>query len=355
MSGLQQTNYTSSSNGPSCPCCLFFTDDLFLPPSERADALVEANNDGKDDNSTAGEPMSPLACWELLTQSKSSDNQEFPIPAVVDTHGHAHLNRDSQDVYALSTYASIVSLTCAVEPTDWKACLDYAAVSPHRMAAIGVHPWYLADLPVSWLTDLESLLKEHPGCMVGEIGLCKMARFVRTYAAGKQAALQLQREVFFQQLKLAGKYRRPVSIHCVNQQGVLLEVLKEEKNNLPPAMALHSFSGTAHQVKQLLQWESSLKLSSPLLYFGFSHAINYVMSTSEKARRQGCLAIRQVPPDRLLAESDVHSDADVAVGTAGAVAYLAWALDEPLAAVADRTRLNGLRFLQKLDVTTATK
>jgi Tat protein secretion system quality control protein TatD with DNase activity len=50
------------------------------------------------------------------------------------------------------------------------------------------------------------------------------------------------------------------------------------------------------------------------------------MSSSEKSRRQTIQAICQVPTNRLLAESDVHSSRHVAAGTAGAVAYIAWAL-----------------------------
>jgi TatD DNase family protein len=218
----------------------------------------------------------------------------------------------------------------------------------------------LEGLSETWLSDLETLLQKHPGAMVGEIGLCKVARFVRTYAAGKQAALQLQRDAFCQQLRLAARLERPVSIHCVNQQGVMLDILKElasseDGKRLPPAMALHSFTGTAHHVQQLLQWERGLKrLSSsnkePLLYFGFSHAVNFAMCTSAKSRRQGRQAVRQVPRDRLLAESDVHSDGNVAAGTAGAVAYIAWALSEPIQVVADLTRRNGLRFLRRLQL-----
>jgi Tat protein secretion system quality control protein TatD with DNase activity len=84
------------------------------------------------------------------------------------------------------------------------------------------------------------------------------------------------------------------------------------------------------------------------LYFGFSHAINCAMSTSEKSRRRGRYAIRAVPSDRLLAESDLHRDADVLGGTVAAVAYMAWALDESVEVVAERTARNGLRFLQCL-------
>ena len=340
-----------ASGQPPCPCCLFLAnDDLFLPPSETPqDTTVTTTSSThlqlfQEEEST--EPIKPIDCWETLLQKHVKDE----LPVVVDTHGHAHLVRDPESIYQTPSSDRVMSLTCAVEPDDWDGCLKYAASSPWRMAALGVHPWYLSNLKDTWLSDLEILLQQHPGCMVGEIGLCKMARFLRTYEKGKQAALELQRQVFTQQLRLAAKYQRPVTVHCVNQQGVLLEILKENQDNLPPAIGLHSFTGTAHHVKKLLEWEQSLKLSEPLLYFGFSHTVNYAMSTSDKSRRQGKEAIRQVPTDRLLAESDVHHDANVAAGTAGAVGYLSWARGESIEAISELTRRNGLQFLRHLHI-----
>ncbi|MBV5299493.1 MAG: hypothetical protein JZU64_15540, partial [Rhodoferax sp.] len=49
-----------------------------------------------------------------------------------------------------------------------------------------------------WLTDLETHLSEHPRLLVGEIGLCRMARFVREFPkdrGGEAAALELQKLV----------------------------------------------------------------------------------------------------------------------------------------------------------------
>jgi Tat protein secretion system quality control protein TatD with DNase activity len=348
------------SVAPPCPCCTIFTNtDFFLPPPTSRENGVEAS----ENQSTDGHALlSPRACWELLVTSHGNLVQNLPI--IVDSHGHAHLSRTQSnsskiqgpcddDIYFSPPSASrddksVVSLTCAVHPADWDACLEYAAASPFRIPALGVHPWYLAaDLPETWLADLERLLQQHPGCLVGEIGLCKMARFVRTFPQGKQAALLLQRTVFIQQLQLAAQYRRPVSVHCVDLQSVLLEVLREEQEHLPPCIALHSFSGTAQQVKMLLQWEASLERSEPLLYFGFSHVVNYAMSTSDKARVRGIEAVLQVPTDRLLAESDVHREDNVAVGTAGSISYIAWARQEHVLTISNCTRRNGLLFLSK--------
>jgi Tat protein secretion system quality control protein TatD with DNase activity len=424
----------------SCPCCSFFlsNNDLFLPAeSERRQEtgglfLLEEQNDDsrilkrnppKEEEEeeelsslihTAAAPssrnddmimMSTAQAWQLLRQEKKWPNREnttsdnhhhhHSLPIVVDTHGHAHLERDVSDdeqqqhssaqsaLYCLeeeeedtapappftqatetpTSTSSFISLTCAVQQADWDACLAYAASSEFRMAAIGIHPWYLSNLTDNWLGELERILQNHAGVMVGEIGLCKMARFLRTYAPGKAAALALQRNVFVQQLQLAAKYQRPVSIHGVQQQGVLLDIFKEQQQQLnpqkqiqqlllPPAMALHSFTGTAHQVKQLLAWESSLNLSSsqqPLLYFGFSHAVNHAMCSSEKSRRQGREAIRAIPRNRLLAESDLHVTRHILGGTVASIAHLAWALDTPdIVSVALQTRDNALRFFQRL-------
>jgi len=364
---------------PSCPCCQFLP-DLFLPSSLSDTVAAGGANAGTADqvdseDTQSSVPLSPSEAWEYLKLSSRSDGGDKETSSssimLVDTHGHAHLERPGEseaEVYGSgseqsgdersATECQIASLTCAVAPEDWEACLEYASQSRHRVAAIGLHPWYLDNLSETWYEDLEALIAEHPGCMVGETGLCKQARFVRTYEEGKKAALELQRSVFAKQLQLAAKYGRGVSIHCVNQQGVMFDVLKqlEETKQLPPVMAMHSFTGTAHHVQQLLKWEESLTGNSkssqqqPMLYFGFSHIVNYAMCSSEKARRQGRLAIRAVKRDRLLAESDVHSDADVARGTAGSVAYIAWALGESLESVAELTKRNGLRFLGRAHV-----
>jgi len=406
----------------ACPCCQIFADgggNWFLP----ADVTAAGGADREEGAALPRQPASlpspseatenslramveePRRAWKLLRQRGRS--------RLVDTHGHAHLERndesssklyrDDDDDDAPNTEkkhdvssSRMIRVSCAVERADWDACLAYAAQSPNHVAALGIHPWYLEGLVTTtddnneeeeqdsdqWLRQLEERLQQHPRVLVGEIGLCKQARFLRTYAKGKPAALELQRRVFVRQLELAVKYRRPVSIHCVNQQGVLLEIFRQHLcgGQLPPAVALHSFTGTAHHVQQLLKWEaevlsqktkkessspskeeassSSSSTTTPLLYFGFSHTVNYAMCSSDKARRQGLEAVRAVPRDRLLAESDVHAPRDVAVGTAGAIAYMAMALLEDgedaedadqvssmMLTVADLTTRNGLAFL----------
>ena len=336
-----------------CPCCCFLPESTFLPLSLIQQQEFEScGSSSKTINAVNALREIAAACNESRGGDDCDSERRILL---VDTHGHAHLDRERHETYidpeGEPCNVTIVALSCAVEESDWDKTLEYAAHSVSILPGLGVHPWYLADLSDTWLSDLEDLLLKHPAAIVGEIGLCKMARFVRTHPEGKQAALAQQRQVFKDQMRLAGRLQRPVSVHCVKQHGVLMKVLKElveEGAMFPTAIGMHSFTGTAHHVNDILRFESELFPGRRLFYFGFSHIVNYEMSTSEKSRRQGREAVCSVPSDRLVVESDVRAAQDVAVGTAGSVAYIAESLEKSILEVAQLTALNGLAFLNTL-------
>jgi len=138
----------------------------------------------------------------LTTMATTTMSDELNVPTsskmlivLVDMHGHAHLHREPDALYNYMVKegnhqtldkntntvaatvtavapAAIVSITCAVHPDDWESCLQYVAVAAaaaaaaetktttsglhHRVVpALGVHPWYLADLSDHWFEDLE--------------------------------------------------------------------------------------------------------------------------------------------------------------------------------------------------------
>jgi Tat protein secretion system quality control protein TatD with DNase activity len=82
-----------------------------------------------------------------------------------------------------------------------------------------------------------------------------------------------------------------------------------------------------------------------LFFFGFSHAVNYAMCTSDKSRRKGRDAVKAVPIDRIVVESDVHHLQDVLGGTIGAILYVAWSKQVSAVEIAERSARNGLKFL----------
>ncbi|KAL7467182.1 hypothetical protein ACHAXS_007435 [Conticribra weissflogii] len=440
----------------TCPCCSFLLKEgLFLPWNVEDDTFTSDHFSGGErvkieSTNTANEVMSPEEALRkiILENNQSSSGVTRNNLLLVDTHGHPHLNRDIQYAIDVSDESKkelninriiqqgVVSLACAVSPLDWDSALEYASQSSWSLPALGVHPWYLGDilsntttmttgpdpsentadvldiekyLNWEWLADLETHLSLHPHLLVGEIGLCKMAKFVREFPpekGGKATALKLQKLVFRRQVELAAKWSRPVSVHCVNMHGSFLEVLrdilKDAKRSakasggmkgerkasdrcavraaFPPAIAMHSFTGTAHHAKELLEFEKELlhpegvdasgrkrreqKLQSNgmesssvesnaeeddvLFYFGFSHIINHLMCTSEKARRKGVEAVRFIPSNRLLIESDVHAPEDVALGTAGALAFVAHIREEPIETLSYNCVRNGLKFLDSV-------
>jgi len=174
--------------------------------------------------------------------------------------------------------------------------------------------------------------------IVGEIGLCKCAKNLRGTKAERERGLARQRAIFDAQLKLASQLGRPASVHAVKQHAPLKAVLGAVAATPGFAVALHSFSGTAHHVKELLA------LVDYPLFFGFSHTINVAMNG-----RRGLAAlddaIRAVPEDRLLVESDVDDAAAARTATCRAVQLVATARGWTPARTASTTSANAMKWL----------
>ncbi|MCJ1417849.1 hypothetical protein MMC32_004194 [Xylographa parallela] len=213
-------------------------------------------------------------------------------------------------------------------------------------------PRALSDL----LATTKQYLLKHPLALVGEIGLDRSFRLpesTRTDQArdpepgltpGSRDGRKLspyhvemnhQRKILTAQLHLAGEMGRAVSVHGVAAHGIVFETLQEtwqgherkviskrlqkrrgsaqaayehELSDLlsdgrpaskpyPPRICMHSYSGPSGHLKQYLH------PSIPaLIFFSFSQVINFSNPGSNKAIE----AIKAVPDDRILVESDLH-------------------------------------------------
>jgi Tat protein secretion system quality control protein TatD with DNase activity len=124
-----------------------------------------------------------------------------------------------------------------------------------------------------------------------------------------------QIDVFETQMRLAAKLKRVVSLHCVQAQGMMLDVMRKlaGENELPPRICMHSFGGSYCRVCMLVltaNMEGSIEMARAYLalkgvgdrfYFSFSATIN---SRSPKT----ALVIAGIPLDKLLVESDDEVD-----------------------------------------------
>ncbi|KAK6441293.1 Cut9-interacting protein scn1 [Oleoguttula sp. CCFEE 5521] len=208
-------------------------------------------------------------------------------------------------------------------------------------------------LPLSsFIEQTRRYLEQYPLALIGEVGLDKSCRIPipssdehhRDRAAdvtpgGREGRrltpyrvnMSHQQLVLVAQLRLAGEMQRAVSCHGVQAHGVLFDTLastwkgyeqrklskKERKvqaaraadcpddedagtggaKPYPPRLCLHSFSGTAETVKQYLV--PSIPCD---IYFSFSTTIN---DWTDDGQGKVEMAVRAVPDDRILIESDM--------------------------------------------------
>ncbi|KAI0890329.1 hydrolase [Annulohypoxylon maeteangense] len=220
-----------------------------------------------------------------------------------------------------------------------------------------------------FLRETKSRLEKHPISLVGEVGLDKAFRLPQSWTSTNKAhhnegltpggregralsphrvQMAHQAMILQAQLRLAGEMGRAVSVHGVQAHGVLYETIsqlwkghekpvmsrrdkrriaegaedfssssedeidedytvepstKKEKPKkgpkpYPPRICVHSFSGPAEVVKQYLHPSVPAKI-----FFSFSIVINWATGGGDKAEE----AIRAIPDDRILVESDLHT------------------------------------------------
>lgn len=214
-----------------------------------------------------------------------------------------------------------------------------------------------------YLQETAKRLEEFPFALVGEIGLDRAFRLPRgeflnpdeilekTQTAAKEytpgsregrpltpyrVSLEHQKSILRAQFELAGKYRRPVSVHSVQTHGAVFDVLQElwagherpskrqrkrrqsanhshpedDKMDVddaskplpfPPRICMHSYSGPPDALKQFLAPTVPADV-----YFSFSMCVNFSTPAAEKALAKAESVIKVVPTDRILVESDLH-------------------------------------------------
>ncbi|KAF2154458.1 Metallo-dependent hydrolase [Myriangium duriaei CBS 260.36] len=220
---------------------------------------------------------------------------------------------------------------------------------------------FIATLPSphpisSFLSSTRAKLQSNPLALVGEIGIDRGFRLPEPWTEPEQeardegltpggregrklsphrVAVRHQQFVLTEQLRLAGEMGRAVSVHGVQAHGILHDTLaatwkgwerkggkaakreaaarkregtveEEDREDgegerglrpFPPRICLHSYSGPAETVKQYLRPEVPVEI-----YFSFSSVINFDPPTGRVED-----AVRAVPDDRVLVESDLHT------------------------------------------------
>ncbi|WZH48321.1 hypothetical protein QYS62_009495 [Fusarium acuminatum] len=250
-------------------------------------------------------------------------------------------------------------------------------------------PAFWRDLPVpialsTFIAETRARLLNDPFAMIGEIGLDKPFRLpmqwtdprperdpARTPGGRERRSLSQhriqiphQKAVFMAHLKLAGELGRAVSVHGVQVHGILYDALSEcwkghelrgrrsrdkerkEKSKAievenespkpyPPRICLHSFSGKSDAVRQYLKPSIPAKI-----FFSFSKSNNL---STEGAREKAEDAVKAVPDNRVLVESDLHTagdrmDSELEEMYRAICQFKGWGLEEGVAKIANNYR-----------------
>jgi TatD DNase family protein len=159
------------------------------------------------------------------------------------------------------------------------AALNLANTIEEVYAAVGIHPNESQSWDESSKSRLTELATESKIVAIGEIGL----DYYRD-----RAPIQIQQDVFNEQLSLASELNLPVIIHNRDASGDVLQILANwferlEKDN--PQLAehpgvLHSFSGDIDDARKATELNFFIGITGPVTYPKASDLHNTVMELS---------------------------------------------------------------------------
>ena len=199
-----------------------------------------------------------------------------------DAHNHLQDTRLGDPSPIIAAMKAVGVSRCVVNATreaDWEAVENLALTNGDFISpAFGIHPWQAHTATDGWQNRLELLLEKNPRASIGECGLDSWI---------SEPSLDCQRPVFVDQLHIARKLDRPVTIHCLKAWGPLFDCF--EAAPPPSRFLMHSFGGSIETARRLI----------PLgAYFSFSgHFLH--------SRKAAVLDVfRRLPQDRILLETD---------------------------------------------------
>ncbi len=159
-----------------------------------------------------------------------------------------------------------------------KASVELAEKYKNIYAVVGVHPHEVKDMNENSLAEIEKLAKNKKVLAIGEIGL--------DYHYDNSPR-DIQRKRFREQIHLAKKLNLPIVVHSREADADILQILKEESQEL--RAIIHCFSSDRAQLKEYLELGFYIAIGGPVTF----------KKTDELKE-----VVKVVPLDKLLLETD---------------------------------------------------
>ena len=202
---------------------------------------------------------------------------------LVDSHCHLddkQFDPDRDAVIARALEAGVermMAIGTGNGPPDLEAALRLARQHRFIYATIGVHPHDAAEATPETFAAMEALAAETKLLAIGEIGLDYHYDF---------SPRDVQRDVFVEQLKLAGRAGKPIVIHTREAWDDTLQALREHWSG---SGIIHCFGGGPTEARQALDLG---------FYLSFGGVLTFPKADAVRD------AARLTPEDRLLVETD---------------------------------------------------
>lgn len=138
---------------------------------------------------------------------------------------HSHKISDEGNIQILNVFAQ-----------------DLPLDEPEYLFSAGLHPWHIEKVnPEKCFQAIERETEQKNMLAIGECGLDRSI----------QIDFTLQEKCFKEQIHIAGKYSKPLIIHCVRAYSDLVKLKKETISNVP--WIIHGYCGNQETVLNLIK------------------------------------------------------------------------------------------------------
>jgi TatD DNase family protein len=206
---------------------------------------------------------------------------------LIDSHAHldaAEFDADRDEVLARARAAGVTDILCVGAAGDLATAERTVALAERVQglhATVGIHPHDATRLEPGWWDALEALARRDAVVGVGETGL----DYHYDHSPREQ-----QREAFRGFVALGRRVGKPIVCHVRDAHDDARRILAETRAAEVGAV-IHCFTGTPEDAAAYVRMG---------LYVSFSGIVTFPGKRSDPVRA----AVREVPADRLLIETD---------------------------------------------------
>ena len=207
---------------------------------------------------------------------------------LADMHCHLDFSSDMAALARLAQAHGVAAFSNTVTPEGYLAASETLAGFPNVRTGVGLHPWWVAD----GCCDAEQvelacrLIQE--ACFVGEVGL--------DFAPRREGTFETQLDAFKRIVDACcAQNGKVISIHAVRSATAVLDVLERHHATRSNACILHWFSGSSQELARARE-------------LGCHFSVNPNMLATKRGRAYA----QQIPPERLLLETDLPEEGEIA-------------------------------------------